>query len=210
MRDYRAWHAAYDDPTTAQSQRLLVVQARLREALDQQPAGRIRLVSLCAGQGRDVLGVLPRHSRRADVRALLVELDPDNAATARASATAAGLEGQVDVVEGDASISDAFHRWVPADVVLACGIFGNIDDADIERTTNNISMLCRTGSTVIWTRGGGGALVERIRGWFLGAGFSEIAFDALDNSSRSGIGTCRLVVEPRRFERGFRFFTFVC
>jgi hypothetical protein len=33
------------------------------------------VISLCAGQGRDLLGVLADHPRREDVRARLVELD---------------------------------------------------------------------------------------------------------------------------------------
>ena len=34
-------------------------------------------------------------------------------------------------------------------LVLACGIFGNIVDEDIERTIDACTRLCRTGGTVI-------------------------------------------------------------
>jgi hypothetical protein len=41
------------------------VQGHLRAELDHAPAGDIRLISLCAGQGRDVIGVVGvRASRR--------------------------------------------------------------------------------------------------------------------------------------------------
>ena len=58
MKDWAAWHGRYDDPALSLSRRLGAVQARIRDALDQAGPGRIRLVSLCAGDGRDVLGVL--------------------------------------------------------------------------------------------------------------------------------------------------------
>ena len=57
--------------------------------------------------------------------ARLVELNPDNAATARELAAAAGLP-RVEVVTADAAEPAAYAGLVPADLVLACGVFGNI------------------------------------------------------------------------------------
>ena len=62
------------------------MQGHLRAELDRAPAGHVRLISLCAGQGRDVIGVLTGHPRRDDVRARLVELDERNVALARRAA----------------------------------------------------------------------------------------------------------------------------
>ena len=83
VEDWAAWHGAYDDPSSFPSVRLRKVRQRLSEAIGAAPAGPVRLVSLCAGQGHDVIGVLPGHPRRDDVRAVLVESDPRNAETAR-------------------------------------------------------------------------------------------------------------------------------
>ena len=55
------------------------------------------------------------HPRRHEVDALLVELNPDNAAFAQQSAGAAGLAG-VRVSVGDASRSGAYADIVPADI----------------------------------------------------------------------------------------------
>jgi len=85
-----AWHELYDDPSSVLSGRLRLVQAQLEDALDHAPAGPIRLLSLCAGQGRDVTGVLPTHPRRDDVSAVLIEANAENAETARRNAAAAG------------------------------------------------------------------------------------------------------------------------
>jgi hypothetical protein len=101
---------------------------------------------MCAGQGRDLIPVLASHPRGPDVTARLVELDPALAATARRSVADAGLPG-VDVVTGDASLTDAYAGQVPADLVLACGVFGNISDSDIRRRSAAVpSCALRAGS----------------------------------------------------------------
>jgi len=190
------------------AQRLAIVQRRLAERLSAAPSGAVRVISMCAGQGRDVFGVLPEHPRRGDVTAVLVELDHRNVEVARASSARSGLT-QVNVLEGDAAFSDIYAPFVPADIVLACGIFGNISDQDLERTVRNLSMLCRAGAAVIWTRHRNEPdLTPRIRSWFGESGFEELNFDAIDNESKSGIGTVRLIAAPLPFRPGFRFFTF--
>lgn len=151
MRDWAAWHAAYDDPSSFLNVRLRMVRQRLSEAIGAAPAGQVRLVSLCAGQGRDVIGVLPGHPRRADVHAVLVESDPRNAEAASRAAAQAGLH-QVDVRAADAAVVASFADALPADVLLLCGIFGNISDEDIRFTIEAAPAMCRPGGTVIWTR----------------------------------------------------------
>lgn len=55
LRDYVGWHAAYDDPGSSLSVRLRHVQRHIIEWLDRTP-GRVRVLSVCAGQA------LPRSS----------------------------------------------------------------------------------------------------------------------------------------------------
>jgi hypothetical protein len=152
-RDWQAWHAPYDEPGSYLARRLAVVQGRIREALDAAPPGRLRAVSLCAGQGRDLIGALRGHPRRHDLVARLVELDPRNAEAARAAAREVGLTG-LEVVTGDAARSDAYLGAVPADLVLVCGVFGNVSDADIRRIVARLPELCAPRATVVWTRHG--------------------------------------------------------
>ncbi len=192
MKDWAAWHAAYDDPSSALSARLRQVRVHLSEAVDRAPPGPVRLVSLCAGQGRDVIGVLPGHPRRDDVRAVLVESDPRNAGVARRAAAQAGLS-QVEVREADASTPASFAGALPADVLLLCGIFGNVSDEDIRRTVEASAAMCTPGSTVIWTRHRRPPdLTPQVRAWFAGRGFDELAFDALDTATLTGVGVNRL------------------
>lgn len=144
--DWVDWHAGYDEPGSKLAHRLQVVQARIRAALDAMPPGPRTAVSLCAGQGRDLIGVLATHPRGRDVRARLVELDPRNVAVARASAP----EG-VEVVEGDAGLTDHYAGLVPADLVVACGVFGNLGHDDVRATVDACRWLCARGGTVVWT-----------------------------------------------------------
>src|ERR1700734_906493 len=177
--DWLAWHAGYDDPSSGLSARLRRVQAWLARALDRAPPGSLRLVSLCAGQGHDVIGVLPGHPRRDDVRAVLIEADAHIAGQARHAAEQAGL-GQVEVRQADAGTAASFADALPADVLLLCGIFGNVSEQDIQRTVEAAPAMCQPGATVIWTRHRGPPdLTPRIRAWFTGAGFDEVAFEAV-------------------------------
>jgi hypothetical protein len=196
VRDWVAWHAAYDDPESPLSARLRVVRGHLSDALDAAPPGPVRLVSLCGGQGHDVLGVLAAHPRGPQVSAVLVEYDPQNAALARQGAAQAELP-QVAVRQADAAQVANYADALPADVLLLCGIFGNVSDEDIERTAAAAPALCAPGATVIWTRHRRPPdLTPRIRGWFQASGFDEVAFDTPDTQTRVSVGVGRLAVPP--------------
>ncbi len=206
-RDWRAWHQDYDDPGSVLTRRLAVVQDRIADALTGAPPGPLRLVSMCAGQGRDVVPVLAGHPRGRDVRARLVELDPVLAAAAREAAAAAGLD-QVEVVCGDAGLTDAYAALVPAHVVLVCGVFGNITEAAVERTIASCGQLCAAGGTVVWTRHRREPdLVPRICDWFAAHGFT-LSWLA-DPGMNFGVGAHRFAGQPQPLAAGSRMFAFV-
>jgi hypothetical protein len=193
----------YDDPSSSISQRLAVVRQQTAAAVDQLPPGPVRVVSLCAGDGRDLVGALATHPRRADVRGRLVELDPDLAERGRA-ALWPGLEYLV----GDAALTDNYLGAVPADLVLACGIFGNLSDADLAATVQALPSFLSPGGIVIWTRHRGAPdLVPTIDGWFAGAGFARVFLS--DPDRPYGVGVHRLTAPPRPLVRGESLFTFV-
>lgn len=205
--NWEKWHERYDTPGSPLARRLSAVQERIRLALDDCPAGPLRVVSLCAGQGRDLLGVLPGHPRRSDVRARLVELDPRNVELAAESARTAGLR-DVEAVAADAALLDHYDGMVPADLVLVCGVFGNIEDPDIERTIDACGQLCRTGGRVIWTRNRKHPdRVPSICEWFEARGFErEWVTDA---DTLQGVGVHRFRGRPVPLRRGTRVFSFV-
>ena len=203
--DWVAWHDGYDDPESSLHHRLRLVQRRIRDALDGAPPGPIRILSMCAGQGRDLLGVLDTHPRRDDVHARLVELDPDNAERARQSAA---RFPNVGVTTGDAADTSAYAAVVPVNLALVCGVFGNISDDDIRRTIAELPHLCAPGATVIWTRHRQPPdLTPQIRSWLIDAGFTEVACEGgLDKWI--GVGTHQFGGTPSPYRPDLRLFEF--
>ena len=90
---------------------------------------------------------------------------------------------QIRVVEADASQCRWYADDVPADVVLVCGVFGNISAADISHTIQALPGFCRPGGHVIWTRHRlEPDATPAIRADFAAAGFTEVSFAAPDST----------------------------
>ena len=190
-RDWHEWYAEYDDPDSNLSRRLRVVVGAIRAALDRAPEGRVRVLSLCAGDGRDVVLAALDHPRRGDLHGLLVEKDDRLAATAQARALDAGLD--LAVVCGDAGSTASVADAVPVDLLLLCGIFGNISDRDIRTTVAAVPSLCATGATVVWTRHRREPdLTPSIRTWFDEAGCEAVDFVS-GGPGRFGVGVERFI-----------------
>jgi hypothetical protein len=207
LRDYVAWHDDYERLGSRLHLRLLVVRDLLAAALDELPEGPLRVISMCAGQGHDLVTVARRHRRGRDLVGRLVEMDPHNAAVARAAIAAAHLSG-LEVVEGDAGSSDAYAGACPADVVLVCGVLGNISDSEIEDTVRFLPRLCAPGARLVWTRDPRPAgIIERIEGWLADAGFERQQI-VVPDAPPFAVGSARLIGAPRPFEAGVRLFDF--
>lgn len=204
--DWRAWHEEYADPDSALGRRVVVVQELIRAALDRAAPGPIAAVSVCAGQGHDLIGALAEHPRREDVTALLVEVDEHNVAIARQAAGAADLE-RVESIAADASFTDAYVGAVPADLILLCGVFGNISADDIANTISHLPALCAPRATVIWTRHRHPPdLTPYIRETFDRTGFDELTFE---HSPPFGVGSNRLCASSQPLQTGVRLFEFI-
>lgn len=155
-----------------------------------------------------MLDVMAEHPRRSDVRARLVELDPRLSSFADARARNLGLRDQVEVVTGDAALIDQYGGMAPADVVLVCGVFGNISDQDIEATIDSCPQLCETGATLIWTRHREDPdLVPQICAWFEEREFERVWVS--DPDAGFGVGVHRFIGEPRPLVPGRTLFSFV-
>ena len=206
MTDWQAWHGQYADRASSLSRRLVVVQQRLIELVSTD--GGVRsILSLCSGDGRDLIPVLAQQppDRRPDVT--LVELDPTLAADARKGAGDAGVAATV--VVGDAGVTENWRDVVPVDLLMLCGIFGNISEADIRTTIDAAGGSLKPGGSVIWTRGyfSDVDLRPRIREWFADAGFEELSFDS--EPKGFGVGVHRLTAEPDAAPLPARLFAFI-
>jgi hypothetical protein len=203
--DWHSWHEKYGDPDSALSHRLRAIQAQVNAALDRAPAGPLRAISLCAGQGRDLIEPLRTHPRGGDVSALLVELDGRNAEIARRNSTDLP---RVDVITGDAADLARCAEMAPADLVLFCGIFGNVSDTDIERTIDHCDQLAKTGATVIWTRHRKDPdLVPQLCEWFEARGFERLW--VAPREAMIGAGAHRFAGAPKPLDRAAHLFDFV-
>lgn len=202
--DWYRWHQGYQ-PGGSLQQRLHIVRRQLRQAISAAPPGPIQIISICAGQGHDIVGAVAGSPRQADVRALLVELDERNVEEARKQISAAGL-CRVEVVCGDAGVSDAYLSVAPAQIVLLCGVFGSLTDADVESTVAAASRMCAARGQVVWTahRDAPG-LFQAAEAAFHRHGFAQLWTDPDD---RFGVARHQHVDEPGALEPGQRFFSF--
>lgn len=209
-RDWQAWHEEYDDPASSLSRRLRDVRAQLAGLVagDGEP---LRLLSLCSGDGRDTIPVLAAADR--EVEACLVELDPELAEAARRTAEESGVKLEVRTADAGALVT--FADRLPVDVLMLCGIFGNVADEDVVRTVAAARLMVATGGAVIWTRGSHvpdhptdqpDDPAEWVRGRFDAVGFEEVAFVAPEDASyRVGVGRQRALVGMELPARLFSF-----
>lgn len=186
-RDWHEWHRSYDDLDSSLSHRLRVVTAMIRDHLDTAAPGPIRVLSLCAGEGRDLADAASGHPRARDLIGCLVEFDPVLCERASANLRAAGAA--VTVICADAGSTDSFVSVGPVDLLLLVGIFGNISDDDVHRTIGAVPALCRTGATVVWTRHRREPdLTAQIRMWFDTIGCRSTSFVS-EGAGRFAVGS---------------------
>jgi hypothetical protein len=206
-RDYVEWHRGYDDPNSGLSWRLEYVRRQIRQRLDER-SGQQRIVSACAGDGRDVIGVLATRADADRIDAYLIEINETLAERARSAAATAGLS-RVHVRVADAGWTDAFVDAVPADLVLLMGIFGNITDEDVHETIRATPQLCAPEATVLWSRARSPRDInELIRTWFIEEGFTDLDYATHDGAGLTAAGVMRYTGPQKPHEPGRRMFTF--
>ncbi|NMO54760.1 nucleotidyltransferase family protein [Actinoplanes sp. TBRC 11911] len=188
VTDWVRWHDEYADPDSPLSRRRAIVQRELRAALDRD-ATATRLISMCAGDGGDVLPIL---ATRPGIEPLLLEMDPELAR--RAGTTSA-----------DAGVTDPYLGYGRAHILLACGVFGNVSADDTRRTIATLPGLMESGGVVIWSRAGDES--EHVRDLFAGHGFEELGFVRPDDA-RFRVGVHRLTTAGPPPPYGMRMFGF--
>ena len=207
---WQHWHEQYAEADNPLNHRLSIVRGHIGRWVERSSGngvGRPRVVSACAGDGRDVLPVLAeRH--RDDVDVILIELDAALAKAARQRARDVGLS-RVEVRNLDAGLAASYAGAAPADLLLLCGIFGNVRDADVRRTVQAVPQLAAPGATVIWTRSRRAPdLTPTIRDWFAETGCGEVAFNAPAGELFS-VGVHTFDGSPQPLETDATWFRFV-
>lgn len=209
IADWHEWQKGYDDPGSELAGRLRAVRAHVAAVVDEAPPGLVTIVSICGGEGREVIGALEDHPRRGDVRGRLVELDPKNAAVAGRWAKDAGLAG-LEIVNGDASRTDAYDDLPPADLVVISGLFGHLDDDDQKRTIEFLRRLCRPGGSLVWTFTAlRPSRLPKLRHFFVEREFEEVSFGILPGDDLAlTVALSRYCGTRQKFPADTTFFTF--
>ncbi|MCC5635040.1 class I SAM-dependent methyltransferase family protein [Nostoc sp. CHAB 5844] len=208
-KDWFEWHDLYKTEPRLQ-QRLEIVREYIAHSLNVSPPGVIRVVSVCAGDGRDLLGTLANHPRAQDVYARLVELNPQLVERGRATIESLSLAKQIEFINGDATITANYLGAVPADIVIVCGVFGNLaDENELNRLLGNLSFLSKQGAFVIWTRGHSNGIPhsETVRKSLRESGFAEVNFK-LTGTGDMGVGIHRYLGETVAEPKEQQFFVF--
>lgn len=216
--DWHKWHKGYDR-NPALKKRLALVRKHLSKCLDRSAPGEVRIISVCAGDGRDVLNTVADHRRRADARVRLVELDPDLVADGKNACQALGLSGHVEFVNGDATEPDWYRAVAPANIVVMCGMLGLIGLAELPNVVRAMQGLCAHKGHVVWTRRldwrNGVEQTKMLRGLMAKAGFrqarlSMTSFGALFSTTPGpsfAVGMHRYDGEPVALPQSGRLFT---
>jgi hypothetical protein len=208
-KDWLEWHDLYNTQPKLQ-QRLQIVREYISYSLNASPPGKIRIVSVCAGDGRDLLGTLAHHPRAKDVQARLIELNPHLVERGRATAQLLGLTKQIEYLHADATISSNYVGAVPADIVIVCGVFGNLaNEVELQRLLKNLSFLSKKGTFVIWTRGHSHGIPysEIVRKYMRESEFEEVDF-RLTATGDMGVGIHRYIGENATKPKQEQLFVF--
>jgi hypothetical protein len=190
-------------------QRLLTVQGHLADCILGVAQGPVRILSICAGDGRDVIGVVDSHSRRSDISASLVELDGHSVAAGISHTARAGLSNAVHFLNADATLFETYASLPAADIVLLCGVWGHVPADERLQLVRGIASLCKQGGTVIWTRGvsQGLARFDEIRAVFTGGAWAMVRV-SITSDRKWAVATSRYCGLPRELPASGRMFHF--
>lgn len=208
-KDWFAWHDNYRTRPRMR-QRLQIVREYLVTCLNACPPGKIQVISVCAGDSRDLTGTLYDHPRTADVQARLVELDERLVECGRTAAESAGLGEQLQFIQGDATISSVYEGAVPADIVLLCGVIGNIPEEELPRLMESLAYFCKPEAFVIWTRDlfdDGENRLALVRELLQKSGFEEVNF-RMTLTGNMGVGTHRYLGQTLPLPKDKQLFVF--
>jgi 2-polyprenyl-3-methyl-5-hydroxy-6-metoxy-1,4-benzoquinol methylase len=143
------WHIEkHSDPNSYTSQRMtdigLVIEEYLKDTVH-----RSNIVSVCAGQGLDLIPILRQYPNSAD--AYLIDIEQQNIDHINKIST--GLEG-IHTYAADATVSNTYiNNKIPrANLLLVCGVFAHLTSEDQSIFIQNMRSLLKPGGYVIWTR----------------------------------------------------------
>ena len=207
-KDWKKWHTLYNDGESGLAKRLRIVQESISDCLPDAIEERFQIIDICSGDGRDLLDVLDRYPVKDSVHSFLVELDTRLANESGHTASEKNLQN-VTVVNGDASLLSIYKDVSRADLILLCGVFGNISNDDIQNTIEALPQISKQGAKVIWTRHlRQPEVMPTIQDLFRTSGFIEVNIKTTDDQSYV-IATYEFKGSPMPLKNDTRLFAFI-
>ena len=181
--DWYEWHKVYDKPDLALRMRLHALERLISYSLRSAGAGA-RLISICAGQAQELMNVF-QHEALRDTEVHLIETDVRNLRVAQQLCK--DLKLKHTFTHGfDAGLFNYYKSIAPADCIVLSGVFSNITTRDTRATISALRYLCKTNSSVVWTRHCQPVqLLPRIEAWFTQAGFALSETEMIEGVSVS-------------------------
>lgn len=160
--DWANWHDRYEISLPLR-ERLCAVRTQIILALSKVAAQPVQVISIFAGDGRDLIGSLVAFDQNKTVCASLIEMNAELVAKGQTAINQFCLSDQVTFRCGDATQSGTYVGISPAHVVVLSGVFGNLKENDVRRLIVSLQSLCNRGASVIWTRIWLNSMTERRR-----------------------------------------------
>src|SRR5919204_972732 len=173
--DWAKWHDLYK-VSTPLKERLIAVREQIAAAAAKVTGQSWHLVSICAGDGRDVIGTVAASDARPDVHATLIESNPALVTRGQAAVEQLGLARRITFRCADATQSSTYVDLRPAQIIVLSGVFGNLTERGVQRLIAALPSLCDREASVIWTRNlfdDGEKATQIIRECFVAADFTE-------------------------------------
>lgn len=209
--DWAEWHKYYGISPSLHA-RLRIVREQIVATITELPAGPIGVVSICGGDGRDLVGALVDQRRRDDVTAWILDTHEESLARGRAAAKDAGLERALRFVRADATLATSYTGIVPADLVVISRVLGHLRHADVPRLIASLGMLCKPAGCLLWNRHlvihEGRTQVALIRELLAHAGFEELHFEITDRAGFA-VGRARFTGQAAPLDAQRVLFEFV-
>jgi len=206
-KDWAEWHDKYDVENSDLAARLVLVQSAIKQSVPLNVTNVYTIIDICGGDARDIVGALSSHPAKDKINGVLIEIDIALASKAKKSFKNAELN--INTVLADAADTHFYKNYAPADLVLLCGVFGNVKDTDVKKIISHLPYLCKRGGKVIWTRNKREPdVTPQIREFFKETNFEETAFITTESNMYAiGINTFR--GEPVASWTDTHMFTFI-
>jgi len=147
------WHEeAYNDINSLPYQRTEIVKDLINKYLSEIDKN-IVVISIGAGQSRDILPVLIGRKDNDRITTYLIDTDIECLNYAKNYAKDNNIIN-VHIVDMDGSLVKNYKDIPKADLIIFCGMMTQKNTDEVKNLANNIKLICNEDAQIIWSRHG--------------------------------------------------------